>query len=176
MVSGEVECCVWHWAAVAAEGRCGGEGLGKLVCACTSPAATLQPLSLEPAVLLPLRSPTVHSQHPLTLSNPNSVALLLLSLLPPSHRAYSSPESQTESRWLAVYGALVGVVCVLSLARASLFFMATLRTATRLHGAMVEHVLRAPLSFFHTNPSGRVLNRCAWLHLGVRGGCCLKLA
>ena len=33
------------------------------------------------------------------------------------------------------------------------------RASTRIHADMVGCVLRAPLSFFHTNPSGRVLNR-----------------
>ncbi len=34
-----------------------------------------------------------------------------------------------------------------------------LQAATAMHNAMAYHVLRAPLSFFHTNPTGRVLNR-----------------
>lgn len=28
-----------------------------------------------------------------------------------------------------------------------------------MHDEVAQHVLRAPLSFFHTNPTGRILNR-----------------
>ena len=28
-----------------------------------------------------------------------------------------------------------------------------------MHDQVVQHVLRAPLAFFHTNPTGRILNR-----------------
>lgn len=62
-------------------------------------------------------------------------------------------------RWLAVYGGLTGGVIVIALLRASLFFWATMVAATRMHNSMIVRVLRAPLSFFHTNPAGRVLNR-----------------
>ncbi len=47
----------------------------------------------------------------------------------------------------------------MSLARATLFFAASLRAATALHDAMAARVLRAPLAFFHTTPVGRILNR-----------------
>jgi hypothetical protein len=53
----------------------------------------------------------------------------------------------------------VAVVIVVALLRSALFFEASLRAATRVHDRMVASVLRAPLAFFHTNPSGRVLNR-----------------
>ena len=33
------------------------------------------------------------------------------------------------------------------------------RASTRMNREMTERVLRAPLAFFHTNPSGRILNR-----------------
>jgi ABC-type multidrug transport system fused ATPase/permease subunit len=58
-----------------------------------------------------------------------------------------------------VYGGLTCGVIVIALLRASLFFWATMVAATRMHNSMVVRVLRAPLSFFHTNPAGRVLNR-----------------
>jgi ABC-type multidrug transport system fused ATPase/permease subunit len=58
-----------------------------------------------------------------------------------------------------VYGGLTAGVIVVALLRASLFFWATIVAATRMHNSMILRVLRAPLSFFHTNPAGRVLNR-----------------
>lgn len=73
--------------------------------------------------------------------------------------AYAPPAAQSEARYVWVYGLLVGLVMVVSLARASVFFAASMRAATAMHDAMVKRVLRAPLSFFHTTPVGRVLNR-----------------
>jgi ATP-binding cassette subfamily C (CFTR/MRP) protein 4 len=73
--------------------------------------------------------------------------------------AASSPAVQKEARWLQVYGALVALLVVVSLLRAAMFFQGTLSAATAMHNSMVGHVLGAPLSFFHTNPAGRILNR-----------------
>lgn len=68
------------------------------------------------------------------------------------------PSPNHPRRWLWVYGLLTALVVVLGLARAFLFFSAALRASSRLHDAMVTRVLRAPLSFFHTNPAGRSRN------------------
>lgn len=54
---------------------------------------------------------------------------------------------------------MVLTLLAISLARAQLFFVLTLRAASALHEDMISRLLRAPLSFFHTNPAGRVLNR-----------------
>ena len=35
----------------------------------------------------------------------------------------------------------------------------SLSAATRLHNDMLTSLLYAPLAFFHTNPSGRIINR-----------------
>lgn len=88
-----------------------------------------------------------------------------LQLIPPPSAPSSSaitwvtPPPLCDHSWLLVYGLLTLGVIVIALARSSLFFWAAMRAATRLHGAMLAAVLRAPLSFFHTNPTGRVLNR-----------------
>lgn len=58
-----------------------------------------------------------------------------------------------------MYGLLVALVMIVSLGRASLFFAASIRASTVMHDGMVRRVLRAPLSFFHTTPVGRILNR-----------------
>jgi len=39
--------------------------------------------------------------------------------------------------------------------------IASLYAAKRLHDAMLNSVLRAPMVFFHTNPLGRIINRFA---------------
>jgi hypothetical protein len=72
----------------------------------------------------------------------------------------SSPvDQQGKPRWLSVYGGLTALLVVVSIVRASFFFAFSLRAATKMHNTMIKKVLRAPLSFFHTNPAGRVLNR-----------------
>lgn len=60
-----------------------------------------------------------------------------------------------------VTGIIVAIIIVVSIVRAGIFFEITLAAASRIHNLMVRHVLHAPLAFFHTNPAGRVLNRCA---------------
>ncbi len=60
-----------------------------------------------------------------------------------------------------VYGLLTGLVIVLGVLRAVWYFYASCTASTRIHDAMAARLLRAPLSFFHTNPVGRVLNRFA---------------
>lgn len=39
--------------------------------------------------------------------------------------------------------------------------ISSLRAAKRLHDSMLNSVLRAPMIFFHTNPTGRIINRFA---------------
>ena len=53
---------------------------------------------------------------------------------------------------------MVGILAI-SVARSVVFFLSTLRASTRMHDAMLGRLLRAPLAFFHTNPTGRILNR-----------------
>ncbi|KXZ56224.1 hypothetical protein GPECTOR_1g195 [Gonium pectorale] len=54
---------------------------------------------------------------------------------------------------------LTCIVIVVGFLRSATFFEATLSASTSIHNAMARRVLRAPLSFFHTNPSGRIVNR-----------------
>ena len=58
--------------------------------------------------------------------------------------------------WLAIFVAVTVVICLL---RTLAFFVLAGRASTRLHDDMFNAVLHAPLSFFHANPSGRILNR-----------------
>ncbi|KAH8298106.1 hypothetical protein KR018_006856, partial [Drosophila ironensis] len=48
-----------------------------------------------------------------------------------------------------------------ALLRTLLFFNVTMHSSTELHNKMFEGVSRTALYFFHTNPSGRILNRFA---------------
>jgi ATP-binding cassette subfamily C (CFTR/MRP) protein 1 len=48
-----------------------------------------------------------------------------------------------------------------TLANSYSLIISSLRAAKRLHDAMLHSILRAPMIFFHTNPTGRIINRFA---------------
>ena len=57
------------------------------------------------------------------------------------------------------YGAIVGAATAAILARSLLFFATTLRASSTLHDNALKQVTYAPMSFFTSNPLGRILNR-----------------
>lgn len=73
--------------------------------------------------------------------------------------AGSDETTKAEAYWIWVYAIFVGSILLISITRAQVFFRSSLRASSSLHKAAIESLVRAPLSFFHTNPSGRVLNR-----------------
>lgn len=58
-----------------------------------------------------------------------------------------------------IYSGLIVAAIVITLARALLFFKIAMKASKRLHSKMFHALLKAPMRFFDTNPSGRVLNR-----------------
>lgn len=62
-------------------------------------------------------------------------------------------------RWLWINGGFLCGTIASSLAFAMLTAMSIVRGSTKLHDGMTNRVLRAPLQFFHTNPTGRIINR-----------------
>ncbi|KAG8186529.1 hypothetical protein JTE90_023957 [Oedothorax gibbosus] len=60
---------------------------------------------------------------------------------------------------LSVYAGLVATVFLLSLVRTTSFFYMCMKASRTLHNKMFRCVLRSPVSFFDSNPVGRVLNR-----------------
>jgi ATP-binding cassette subfamily C (CFTR/MRP) protein 4 len=61
-----------------------------------------------------------------------------------------------------ILGLVIGLsmaVIVLASVRAVVCFYFTIEASKKLHDGMTKAVLRAPISFFDTNPLGRVLNR-----------------
>jgi ATP-binding cassette subfamily C (CFTR/MRP) protein 4 len=70
-------------------------------------------------------------------------------------------ESNDQDSWDIVGLALglTGAVVVLGIFRAFLSLNLTVKASQRLHDQMTESVLRAQISFFDTNPLGRILNR-----------------
>ena len=61
-----------------------------------------------------------------------------------------------------ILGLVIGLgvaVWMLAFGRASITFFLTIKASQRLHDRMTKAVLRAKVSFFDTNPMGRILNR-----------------
>ncbi|GFN98107.1 multidrug resistance-associated protein 4 [Plakobranchus ocellatus] len=60
---------------------------------------------------------------------------------------------------VSIFSAIILAVFVFGLARALLFFKIAVDAAQSLHNTMFSRILRANISFFDTNPVGRILNR-----------------
>nr|XP_010972089.1 ATP-binding cassette sub-family C member 10 isoform X2 [Camelus bactrianus] len=61
--------------------------------------------------------------------------------------------------YLTVYATIAGVNSFCTLLRAVLFAAGTLQAAATLHRRLLHHVFQAPVTFFDSTPTGRVLNR-----------------
>ncbi|CAJ1947757.1 unnamed protein product [Cylindrotheca closterium] len=73
--------------------------------------------------------------------------------------AERQPEDQKSWDILAIVIAMGVAVILLASVRAAVSFYYTIKASRTLHDGMTKAVLRAPISFFDTNPLGRVLNR-----------------
>ena len=76
----------------------------------------------------------------------------------------SAPDSPLQKNWpltnlLLLYAALVIVFLFMLMGRAAAFARVATSSATSIHNVVFAKVLKAPLSFFETNPLGRILNR-----------------
>ncbi|KAA0175458.1 hypothetical protein FNF27_03158 [Cafeteria roenbergensis] len=72
---------------------------------------------------------------------------------------FASDVNPPPSYWVSVYFALGLLSTAASLFRNFAWFEATFRASRRLHDRVVSALLRAPLSFWTSTPSGRILNR-----------------
>ena len=70
-----------------------------------------------------------------------------------------SRDQQRAPSTMAIYGVLAGGSFVISLWGSISVFYATLGSSEKLHDKMSTAVIRAPVLFFDTNPSGRIANR-----------------
>lgn len=60
---------------------------------------------------------------------------------------------------LYVYGGALTLLFIIALARSMLFYKLAMISSQKLHDSMFTSILKAPMRFFDTNPSGRILNR-----------------
>ncbi|CAK1548635.1 unnamed protein product [Leptosia nina] len=61
--------------------------------------------------------------------------------------------------FVTIFGVITVLTVAVALIRAFLFFSLCMRSSIRLHDKMFECISLSPMSFFHVNPSGRILNR-----------------
>ncbi|KAH8350457.1 hypothetical protein KR067_002068 [Drosophila pandora] len=60
-----------------------------------------------------------------------------------------------------IFTLITALTIILIISRFFVFYNAAMRASIRLHESMLRGVTRAAMYFFHTNPSGRILNRFA---------------
>ena len=67
---------------------------------------------------------------------------------------------EQRDKWtMAIYGVLVTVAVLVSVVGCYFLYYTTLRSSEKLHDRMATSVVQAPVLFFDTNPSGRIMNR-----------------
>jgi len=54
---------------------------------------------------------------------------------------------------------IVTVATIFGISRSLFFFANSIKTSIRYHNNMLKHVILAPMTFFSTNPLGRIINR-----------------
>ena len=72
---------------------------------------------------------------------------------------WTRSSTQGEPDWMNTYAGLTVALVVVGVARAQLTFHLCLQASRAIHQDMTTRVLRAPVGFFHANPTGRILNR-----------------
>ena len=60
------------------------------------------------------------------------------------------------SFYVAVWGGLIALCAVLAITRGMVLRFVFLRSSASLHDSMLASVLKAPMLFFDTNPSGKI--------------------
>ncbi|KAK6917100.1 ABC transporter-like, ATP-binding domain [Dillenia turbinata] len=73
----------------------------------------------------------------------------------------SSPKNYGPGFYNLIYAVLSFGQVLVTLANSYWLIISSLYAAKRLHDAMLNSILRAPMVFFHTNPVGRIINRFA---------------
>ncbi|XP_015167599.1 ABC transporter C family member 12-like isoform X4 [Solanum tuberosum] len=73
----------------------------------------------------------------------------------------SSSKSNGAGFYILVYAILSFSQVFVTLANSFWLIISSLNAAKKIHDTMLHSILRAPMVFFHTNPSGRIINRFA---------------
>ncbi|KAK3022450.1 hypothetical protein RJ639_047587, partial [Escallonia herrerae] len=73
----------------------------------------------------------------------------------------SKTKSHAPGFYILVYAILSFGQVMVTLANSFWLIKSSLYAARRLHDTMLNSILRAPMVFFHTNPTGRIINRFA---------------
>ncbi|KAK4338994.1 hypothetical protein RND71_040456 [Anisodus tanguticus] len=73
----------------------------------------------------------------------------------------SSSNNSGAGFYILVYAILSFNQVIVTLANSFWLIISSLNAAKRLHDSMLHSILRAPMVFFHTNPSGCIINRFA---------------
>ncbi|GLT68257.1 hypothetical protein SLA2020_405060 [Shorea laevis] len=73
----------------------------------------------------------------------------------------STSENYRPGYYILIYALLSFGQVAVTLANSYWLIISSLRAAKRLHDSTLHSVLRAPMIFFHTNPTGRIINRFA---------------
>nr|CAH7712854.1 unnamed protein product [Callosobruchus chinensis] len=60
---------------------------------------------------------------------------------------------------ISIYGLLILLIVLSTIARSLMFFKMCMLSSINLHRRMFMSLLKAPIRFFNTNPTGRILNR-----------------
>ncbi|CAD6992114.1 unnamed protein product [Ceratitis capitata] len=72
---------------------------------------------------------------------------------------HTSLRSNTDPVDIYIFFGITLAIILFAIGRSLLFNTITMLSSTELHNAMYQGITRAAMYFFHTNPSGRILNR-----------------
>ncbi|XP_052753783.1 probable multidrug resistance-associated protein lethal(2)03659 [Galleria mellonella] len=70
-----------------------------------------------------------------------------------------SEQGLRRSDFVLIFGIITSATIMVALIRALLFFSLCMKSSIKFHDKMFECISHSPMSFFHLNPSGRILNR-----------------
>ncbi|KAG7225945.1 hypothetical protein INR49_018546 [Caranx melampygus] len=71
----------------------------------------------------------------------------------------SMKDNPMMQHYAAVYASSMGVMLLFKMIRGIAFVKVTLRASSKLHDQLFHKILRCPMKFFNTMPTGRILNR-----------------
>ncbi|XP_071353064.1 ATP-binding cassette sub-family C member 5 isoform X3 [Trachinotus anak] len=73
--------------------------------------------------------------------------------------SFSMKDNPMMQHYAAIYASSMGVMLLFKLIRGIAFVKGTLRASSKLHNQLFHKILRCPMKFFDTMPTGQILNR-----------------